>query len=343
MKYISSKKIIISSIMLFSALFAASARKPSKKSSVNFTDDLGRKVSVQKTENAAVLQGSLASLWILAGGKMVAATTDCFVEPPEMTKDQAESFNSKWATSGFSAHKKGIFEYLGCDSKNIEDIGPMMSPSAEKIIASGADFAIMSANITGHKKIMSLLENAGIKCAFFNYDDFNSYLRIMQILTDITGKSDLYKKNALSQKSKIEKIISLSKSKTPPTILALRSSSGKVEAKSSDNLSLAAMLRDIGCKNIADTDSYYKENLSMEKIISDDPDFIFVATMGTNEEKALKYIEENLNSHPAWKDLKAVRNGNYYILPRELFHFKPGTRWGESYEVLFRIVYGTSE
>ena len=70
--------------MLFSALFAASARKPSKKSSVNFTDDLGRKVSVQKTENAAVLQGSLASLWILAGGKMVAATTDCFVEPPEM-------------------------------------------------------------------------------------------------------------------------------------------------------------------------------------------------------------------------------------------------------------------
>ncbi|MBQ3670081.1 MAG: ABC transporter substrate-binding protein [Treponema sp.] len=338
-----AKTRFTATLFIIMTLCATYARKPSKKADVTFTDDLGRTVSIQKTEKVAALQGSLASLWILSGGSLAAATSDCFIEPPEMSENQAQSFNKTWNTSGFKAHQKGIFAYLNASQSTVTDVGIMMSPNVEKIIASGAEFVILSTNIQGHKKILGLLENVGITCAFFDYDDFSSYVRIMKILTDITGRKDLYEQNVLSQSTAIEKIISvaLEKSKkSSPTILALRASSGKVEAKSSENLAAATMLKKLGCTNIADTNSAYKENLSMEKIIADDPDFIFVTTMGSNEAKALSFMEETLKSNPAWKDLNAVKNGAYFVLPRELFHFKPGTRWSESYRVLSELLYG---
>ena len=321
--------------LFFISIFSVSA-KSTKQKKITFTDDLNRTVSVGTVKNAAVLQGSLASAWILAGGTILAATSDCFSEPPEMTESQASEFNSTWKTNGFKAHKQGIFNYLGTDSKKIMDVGTMMNPNSEKIIASGADFVILSANIAGHKKLQKLLENVGIPCAFFNYDDFDSYLRILKLFTNINGRDDLFQKNGLAQKSLVQKITA--ESKNSPRILLLRASSGKVEAKSSESLAAGIMLKHLGCVNIADTNSFYAENLSMEKIIADDPDFIFVTTMGTNEAKALKAVDEHLKSNPAWNGLSAVKNGNYYVLPRELFHFKPGLRWAEAYQVLSKIL-----
>lgn len=325
--------------LLCVAVLAASAKSPARRA-VTFTDDLGRTVEVKSAESAAVLQGSLASLWILAGGTVRAATSDCFSEPPALTREQAERLNGAWRTDGFFAHEKGIFSYVGAHQERAMDAGTMMSPNAERIIVSGADFAILSANIAGHKKILPLLENVGIACAFFSYDDFASFVRIMRILTDITGRSDLYERNVLAQIGEVERLAAAARAKTPPAVLALRASGANVKAKSSESLAAAAMLKHLNCANIADTDGAYKENLSMEKIIADDPDFIFVTTMGASEEKALRFMEETLLTNPAWNELKAVKSGNYFILPRELFHFKPGTRWSESYRVLFSVLYG---
>ena len=46
-------------------------------------------------------------------------------------------------------------------------------------------------------------------------------------------------------------------------------------------------------------------------------------------------FEEN----PAWAGLSAVKNGRYVLLPKELFHYKPNVRWGESYACLAEILY----
>lgn len=100
------------------------------------------------------------------------------------------------------------------------------------------------------------------------------------------------------------------------------------------------MLKDLGCVNIADSNGSLLENLSMETIIQEDPDFIFAVTMGESEEKALGVLEETLKSNPAWAGLTAVKNGRYVVLPKDLFHLKPNNRWGESYEMLYEILYG---
>ena len=81
------------------------------------------------------------------------------------------------------------------------------------------------------------------------------------------------------------------------------------------------------------------DTLSMEEIIRQDPDFIFVTTMGASSEKAMQALAEGIESNPAWAGLTAVKEGRYILLPKELFHNKPNHRWGESYEILADYLY----
>ena len=66
-----------------------------------------------------------------------------------------------------------------------------------------------------------------------------------------------------------------------------------------------------------------------------------------NEEKIIEatlrevtaYMADTFESNPAWSGLSAVKNGRYLLLPRDLFHYKPNARWGESYAYLANILY----
>ena len=117
----------------------------------------------------------------------------------------------------------------------------------------------------------------------------------------------------------------------------LRAYSSGVKAKTDDNLA-GVILKDLGCDNIADRVPSLLEELSLEAIVAEDPDFIFVTTMG-DEQKALDALEANMQTQPAWQGLTAVKEGRYVVLPKDLFHYKPNNRWGESYAYLADILY----
>jgi iron complex transport system substrate-binding protein len=51
------------------------------------------------------------------------------------------------------------------------------------------------------------------------------------------------------------------------------------------------------------------------------------------------WLAENFQSNPAWAELSAVKSGSYAMLPKELFHYKPNAKWGESYEYLAKLLY----
>ena len=81
------------------------------------------------------------------------------------------------------------------------------------------------------------------------------------------------------------------------------------------------------------------EEISLEEIIAADPDFIFITVMGARVDDALTYMQTHFESNPAWASLSAVRSGRCVVLPKELFHYKPNARWGESYAYLAKILY----
>ena len=138
--------------------------------------------------------------------------------------------------------------------------------------------------------------------------------------------------------AEVDRVLEAVQDEPHPTVLLLRAFSSGAKAKGDDNLA-GVILRDLGAENLVEQHESLLEDVSLEEVIAADPDFIFVVTMGSSEEAALDYMEQNFESNPAWAELTAVQEDHYVLLPKELFHYKPNARWGESYAYLAKILY----
>ncbi len=302
------KKLISVALAAVFLLTACSKTEGSKSDGYTFTDALGREVSVTSFEKTVIASGSLAEIWELAGGTVYGATDD--------------------ALDGHSLK----------DPDSVKIYGDVKNPSVESIIADDADFVIFSSTIANQVELEESLNSAGVTVAYFNVESFDEYLSMLKICTDITGNSDLYTSNGETVRERIEQAIEKSKGHDAPDILLLRAYSTGVKAKGSDNMT-GQMLSDLGSVNIADSDSSLLEELSLESIVRADPDYVFITTMGEDEQAAIAQYESTLASNPAWQELTAVKNNEVHILPKELYHYKPNARWGEAYEKLEEILY----
>lgn len=297
--------------LLLCALLSGCAAEPAQTRAavkVDFTDSLGHAVHLSDYKRVVATSGSFAQVWLLAGGKLVGTTDDAFQD--------------------------GI-----CLKKDVADVGALHAPSFESILALDPQFVILSSEISGDVALYQRLTDAGIPAACFSVEKFTDYLSMLNVCTDLTGRKDLYMKNGQNVEDRIRKTVSRTRGKPSPRILLLRVGAGKVAARNSNTMA-GDMLRDMGCINIADSETSLLDSLSMETIIRQDPDFIFTVTMGNSEEEAQKTLRNMLLSNPAWSELSAVKAGHYRSLPKDLFQLKPNNRWGESYETLWDILYG---
>lgn len=275
-----------------------------------FTDDLGREVSVDSWERVAVLLGSYADMWVLAGGDVCAAPVDAF-----------EDFDLPL-------------------SEETVNLGETKRLSLEQLLASSPDFVLASTNTPQHLEWQQALEGAGITVAYFDVACFEDYLRMLKICTDITGKPERYEQYGLDIKDKIEEILERNAGAEPLTVLVMRASATSIRAKNSEGNVLGEMVESFGCVNIADTDESLLENLSIESIMLQNPDRIFIAQSGDDTEGTKQNIENMFQENPLWKELDAVKNGHVHLLDKHLYNLKPNARWAEAYEQLEDMLYG---
>ncbi|MGI6576586.1 MAG: ABC transporter substrate-binding protein [Eubacteriales bacterium] len=302
-------------ISLFTLVFTGcKAETEGKDSDVDtnyyysFTDSLGNTVNlINMPQRVVSLVGSYAETWILAGGDLVGVTNDVISERKLDLHDE------------------------------IKIVGTIKDPNLEEIIALSPDFVLLSADIESHMEISQTLEKSNIPFAFFKVEHFENYLKMLEICTDITGKKESYEQNGLAVKEQIDAVLAKIDEKDSPNILFIRAFSSGAKAKNDDNMA-CKILNDLGTLNIASKHKSLLEDLSMEVIIQEDPDYIFVVTMGDSE-KALQALQDRVEKNPAWSDLSAVKNNRFIVLPKELFHYKPNARWGESYEYVAKILY----
>ena len=124
-----------------------------------------------------------------------------------------------------------------------------------------------------------------------------------------------------------------------PTALLIRANSITVKARSSEGTVAGAILRDMGFENLADGNSALCESISMETVLVEDPDYIFVVLQSADPKDAQEVLETTLLNNPAWQSLTAVQEGRYYVMDPNLYNLKPNGRWGEAYEKLADILY----
>ena len=122
-----------------------------------------------------------------------------------------------------------------------------------------------------------------------------------------------------------------------PKVLSMVASATNVYVKSSRGNVLGEMLHQLGCTNIADSDSLLLENLSLEHILLADPDYIFIVQRGDDEEGMRQHVRQIMSENPAWSQLRAVQNQRVYFMEKDLYNLKPNHRWGEAYEKLEAI------
>ena len=180
MKRIKILKHTLTIVLILATLFSLTACKAQTKNenetAVTFTDALGRKVSIpKKPERVAALLGSFADVWMLAGGTLCAAAEDAW-------------------------------EDFGLESPDCTNLGGAHSPNLELLIASDPDLVIASASTASNVEMKEALEVMGITVVYFDVDNFEDYLYMLNICTDLTERKDLYEQNGLALKAQIDAV-----------------------------------------------------------------------------------------------------------------------------------------
>lgn len=318
MKIIGISKYILALLLIAALLAPLTACEergaPTGEDTVTFTDALGREVQVKKNPaRVAALLGGLADVWTLAGGTLSAAAEDAF-------------------------------EDFGLASEGCVNLGGAHSPSMELLISADPDFVIASASTASNVGMKDALEGMGITVAYFDVDHFSDYLTMLSVCTDITDRKDLYTENGLLVKAQIDAVKAQYAVDNVPVgerkILLLRVASSFVKAKGSRGTVLGEMLADLGCINIADSDTSLLENLSVEAVMREQPYHIFVVTMGSDASAAEKMLETMIKENPAWSTLGAVKEQRLHVMEKTLFHLKPNDRWAEAYGILYETLTG---
>ena len=325
------KRHVLSSILLLSLLLSACggpaappaesqpgdgsrpADVSSKAGKITFTDALGQEFSIDPPRRAVVMIGSFADVWVLAGGEDVLAATA----------------NDAWESYGLD---------LGEETANI---GSPMKPSAELVLGAEPDLVIASSLSPSNLELQETFQRAGIPAAYFDVSSFQDYLDLLDLFTRLTGHPENFEKYGTDVKAQVDKAVGRRAGYSfAPTVLTLQVSGSSVKVKNSEDNVLGPMLAELGCVNIADRDGALLEELSLEAILRDDPDYIFAVYHGTDEEAARANLEESLLSNPAWASLSAVEGGRFHILERRMYSLKPNALWGDAYEQLVDILCG---
>ena len=277
---------------------------------VTFTDDLGREVTLAKPRRVAALIGSFADVWCLAGGQgtLVAAADDSWTQ---FDLDLPET---------------------------VENLGAVKEPNVEKLLAAEPDFVLGSTKTAADVELLDLLEQSGIGVAYFDISSFADYLRMLEVGTQLTGCPERYTQYGADVQSQVEQAIARQDG-SAPRVLYVRATGSSCKVKNSQGTVLGEMLAALGCVNIADSETGLLETLSMETILAEDPEHIFVVLQGSDTTKAEQTLEMSLLSNPAWNELTAVREGRYHVMDQRLYNVKPNARWGEAYEKLADILY----
>lgn len=282
---------------------------------VVFIDSTGEQITIKsKPVKVAVLFSSYAEIWNLAGGETA-------------------------ITVGDSISRGFVKE----DTVSLVDDGSGIEINQELLVSFSPDLVIGSADMDAQVKACEFCRSIGIPSALFRVETVDDYLSMLKVCTDITGDKAAYERYGIKVADEVndikQNVSNYIDGKEPVKILFIRAGSAarSTKAKTADDNFAAKIFKELGTYNIAENAPVLLDGLSLEEILKENPEYIFISTQG-NENAAKQYIQE-LFAGDGWKELEAVKKSNYVFLPKDLFHYKPNAKWAEAYQYAVDILY----
>ena len=283
------------------------------ETSVTFTDDLNRQVTVDRPQRVACLISSFSDIWCLAGG------ADAIVAATDAT-----------------------WRYFDLPLRDdVVNLGNTKELDVERLLACEPDLILASGGTDRNVELEASFSAMGLNAAYFSVDTFADYLRMLKICTEITGKTENYDLYGTQVARQVEAALARQDG-SAPSVLYIRATGSSCKVKNSEGSVLGEMLKDLGCINIADRNGSLLEQLSIEAILQADPDYIFVVLQSADPADAQAILQTTLLDNPAWASLTAVQEGRYHVMDPNLYNLKPNAQWGKAYEQLADILYPTA-
>ena len=304
--------VLIISIMLAAVLAGCGARKqaeaPAGDVFAEITDVNGRTVKLKKKpERIIVTSASFLEPLHEVGGDVV-ARPDSKTNMPEYAKDKPS-------------------------------IGRTYNVDMEKLISYTPDLVII--NKATNEKLIQPLEAAGIPvivAKLKSYEDVKNGLRQFAVITGHPEKAEAF---IADMDKRIEEIKNrLPKKELRVLILHSTSQGVSVQLDSSIAGSVANLL---GFKNVASGMKAMEDKpdaapYSIETAVEQNPDVIFVTSMGKVDEIKAS-MEKTMETNPAWQSIPAVRDKKVYYLSQEHFLLSPCIHYPEAVEEMARLIY----
>ncbi|MCL6587439.1 ABC transporter substrate-binding protein [Anoxybacillus sp. J5B_2022] len=214
--------------------------------------------------------------------------------------------------------------------KDIPQVGNIHQPNFEKIVSVKPDVVIAGTAFQAHIEKAQSLGLKVIITSGSSIDDIKSSISLLGKLFDKAQKAKVLIGKIDSKVKKYSKV----KTKVRAVILFGSGSSSLVALPTSFS---GDVLKKAGGENIAASFSQIKDfpgyaNLSTERIITSNPDVIFIITHANPAETKKAMIK--LMSTSSWRNLKAVKNKSVVFLPSELFAASPGAKIGDALDYM---------
>lgn len=271
-------------------------------------DDMGRSVVFEKKpERIVVTSASFLEPLHEVGGDVV-GRPDSKTQMPDYAKDKAS-------------------------------VGKVYQIDTEKVLACEPDLVIINKGM--NEKLVDTLEASGIKTIVVDSKSYENVKHMVQMFAAVTGETEKGDNLIKTIDSKIDATLrKLPKEKHRIAILHSTNQGLTVQLEGSIAGSAAKML---GWENVATKETPLEKNpdaapYSLETLVEENPEIIFVTSMGKIEEIKAN-MEQTIAENPAWQTLPAVQKKQLYYLPQDLFLLSPGIHYPEAVAYMAKLVY----
>jgi len=267
-----------------------------------YTDDAGRQVDINEIPERIVSFGPSITeiLFALDLGENVVGVSD-FCDYPEAAKLKPK-------------------------------VGNAFSPSIEAVVGLEPDLVLT----VKHEQFNSELDSLGIKYIVLDPKDVDSIVDSIELAAEVTGKVKEGNQLVKDMRDRISQVVNVAEGAPKVSVFFI------VDATDPNNPWTAgpgSFIDDIitmaGGENIAAEAPAAWAQLSVEQIVSSDPDIIIIQTMVGGVPTVSKEV---LEEHPAWQEMTAVKQDSIYFIDGDLVS-RPGPRIVQGLEEMAKIIH----
>ncbi len=225
-------------------------------------------------------------------------------------------------------------------ARKLPTIGRFNALSAEKILAMKPDLILLNGRNGNHNRLRETFASLGIPAACFKYENYSDFTDLVDLFCRLNGDTLKNCKEAMRIDREINDLTARTRKLAPPRFAIVFAAAAGFSIETGDT-NTAYMLARLGARNIIDSDAD-RIPFSFEKLIYENPDVIFINTMGRTSALKDKFRNEVM-SQSAWQELKAAKTGRVHFLPADLFLYQPGTRFPDAFRYLAERLYPDAE